>query len=450
MLAHNRFPIGVQCFPFDVVDEGAREVVTQSRQRLGASVLLPAVTYVPERHPYPAGELPHNPVRQVYQTDGGIYFRPDLDLYAASGIKPCLTGEPGIVDRGWLAELAREAAAQGMDVYGWVSILNGKAAAANREASVVDVLGRVVPGWLCPNHPEVRKYAAALMRDVVRHLPLDGVFVDRIRFPEWGGRGMGVGAALTCFCEHCIRRAARLGIQLESVRDTLRENLATLAGGAAAEGWAAGVPRHLNAIDLLKRGEALNAVATLCRVRQVAIRDLVSLLRKAARAERPDLPFWLDLWPPSYGWVLGQDFAQLKPFAEAVKIFTYHKLGGGIDIAAVLDEFRTSCPSVPLETLYGLFLDLFRFPAPSSFAGFQQAGFHTEFVTEETLRARAELGDVPLIAGLQIWNVSESEVEEAVRAALKAKPHGIIYYNYGWAPFANMERARRTVEELGA
>lgn len=71
-------------YPWDIQDETAPAFCATAREQIGVDTLSLAVSY----H---AGKLllPHNPRRKVsYPEDGALYFRPDLEAFAGSIIKP--------------------------------------------------------------------------------------------------------------------------------------------------------------------------------------------------------------------------------------------------------------------------------------------------------------------------------------------------------------------------
>lgn len=97
-----------------------------------------------------------------------------------------------------LAVACREAHRQGLAIHAWVNVMpawRGKGPPADRrhvfhrhpEWFLIDAQGRRQPfGWyqsVNPCLPEVRKYLVAVMHEIVRNYPVDGLHLDYIRFP---------------------------------------------------------------------------------------------------------------------------------------------------------------------------------------------------------------------------------------------------------------------------
>ena len=59
----------IQIHPHDVRDEGAEIVVANIVDRAGIKTIIAETGTLEERHPYPRGELEHNPVHKVVYTD---------------------------------------------------------------------------------------------------------------------------------------------------------------------------------------------------------------------------------------------------------------------------------------------------------------------------------------------------------------------------------------------
>lgn len=430
-------PTGIQFFPFDLRDEGMKTVLDSSQEYLGTKYILPAMNYINQRQPYPRGELPHNPRNKVYYTDGGLYFIPDPKFYLDTDIIPVTTLEEGILGSNWLEDLLEEAKKRNLETIVWISALNGKQALSCPEANVIDLYGRRITGWLCPNNPGVRQFVRGILRDVASNFDVSGIFLDRIRFPEWGGKGKGIGGALSCFCPHCQSEAGKLGVDLRQLQHKIKSMIYDLKKQNGTN--YSGLVHKWNAVDILKKGIMAKDIIELFKLRQVAIERLVADSKEAVYSVRPDCAFWLDLWPPSYAWLLGQDLQELGKCCDAIKTFTYHKLGGGIDIIQVLEEFSSELQVINIDQLWKIFCNFFAFPAPDTPDNFVKEGLGLGFIFEETKRAILEIGkNTKTFAGVQIWDITPEEVERSLLEALRTEPDGVIFYNYGRSPLENL------------
>ena len=416
--------IGLQLFPYDVADEGAAQVIELSRLA-ATTTLLPAVTYIRESQPVPRGELPRNPVRRRHETDGGIYFRATESRYPPGLVPP--PSMEGVDGNAALEDLRLRATEAGIDFVPWVSLLNGRVAHEAPQACVVNARGEPVTGWLCPTRDETHAFVRALVGDIMDRFRPSALFVDRFRFPEWGGRG--AIDACTCFCDSCAVRARVEGLDLEAARSTLLslvdllERDPTAAAGLALDACSSG-------LRVMRSLAPRRVLLDWLRFRHAAIESIAAAARE--EVERRGGELWLDVWPPSYGWLLGQDLARLAPHGVWTKPFTYHRLAGGADIAGFLSSLAHD--ERDLERLYQAFLAFFGFPGPGGFSEFQERGLDVGFITQETALARRLLGGRSrLAAGVQLWQVGPNGVRAAVEHAALARPDGFIFFCYGWA-----------------
>lgn len=69
----------------------------------------------------------------------------------------------------------------------------------------------------CPNNPEVRNYAKARIYDIVQNYPgIDLLYVDHIELPTYTFEDN-----FSCFCEHCVKKSADFGVDLEAIQTAL-------------------------------------------------------------------------------------------------------------------------------------------------------------------------------------------------------------------------------------
>ncbi len=126
--------------------------------------------------------------------NGTVFYRSRLEPWA---------DELGGHDPGFdpLAVACREAHRRGLSLHAWVNVMPGwhgdkppknprQLYRARPEWFWRDARGRRQPlGWyasLNPCYPEVRRYLVAVMHEIVRNYPVNGLHLDYIRFPnEW-------------------------------------------------------------------------------------------------------------------------------------------------------------------------------------------------------------------------------------------------------------------------
>jgi hypothetical protein len=90
----------------------------------------------------------------------------------------------------------------------------------------IDVFGRKGPKP-CLNNPDYRQYYQSLVEDQLRSYPIDGINFNIERYGPLENTLLGnfpsayttrKPSAATCFCPHCVRRAADRGIDVERAR----------------------------------------------------------------------------------------------------------------------------------------------------------------------------------------------------------------------------------------
>lgn len=214
---------GMQIFAYSIRDEGAQTAVDIMADKGKVTTIYPTTNLPAERHPDSILELPHNPVRKSYYTQGGLYFDPHPHHYGNNKFKFAKTPEDGLRDIDAIKEIVQVARAKGVRILPWVIALHDDVLAGlNGQYAMIDFLGRPIRGWLCPSNPEVETFLSDMVEDLLSNYDIQGIFLDLIRFPEWGGIEGGLGAALSCFCPRCTAKAKRLGLDLEKVSQRFR------------------------------------------------------------------------------------------------------------------------------------------------------------------------------------------------------------------------------------
>ncbi len=396
---------GIHVHPHDLVDEGAQTVI----DRIGA--LLPGVDPIVgvntlfERHPYPTGVLPHNPRHRVIQTRGRLALA--SSRYGRLRVRQRVEDlTPVIVDAFTAARRA------GMRPIAWFSCLNGAYTDASRIATVETLDGSKVPQWLCPARPESLRHALELCRLVIDSLDADEILVDRIRYPDWSGQSVVAERLLSCFCPACRQRLTAAGLDVERLGGQLT-SMWRAAGPGAVRGW----PED-------------DAARRWLKVRADTITDFVQSLRESLWKEFPHVRLYLNLWPPSQAYLLGQDFRALRAHCDGAKFFPYHRLGGGAALGHLVD----TVPPPQRERVFQDLLKAWNLPYRISYAEFLRCGLPEDFVADETRQAVALMAPRPVFSGIQLWDLPAESVRSAIQAALRPGPRGLFLYCYGWTP----------------
>lgn len=432
---------GLQAYAYDVNDGGA-DAVVEAATLCEADVLLLAVSYLDHIVSSDGRRVPtlrHNPSRQRHGEEA--FVRPHVSRYPA-GLVPPVSDDPGADGESAYAALTAAAAPRRIEVVPWILSLTQPVALNAPGYGVINAQGDIVPGWLCPSQPATAAFVEALVADVIDKFHPPAIFLDGIRFPGPGPHG--IADLFTCFCDVCCGAAEEQGLRLAESRATLR-TLVDLLQNQPAAATQLGSEALATGFSTLRAVAPHPEILDWAEFRHRAIERLVAGVARSigGRAE-----LWLDVWPPSYGWLLGQDLARLAPYGRWTKPFTYHRWGGGADMPRILEGL--SDDSAVLQQLYEVFRVFFGFAGPVGFDEFKRRGLDPAWVTTETeLAARLLAGRSKLAAGLQLWEIGGQGVREALDHALLARPDGVFFHCFGWATDGEFAAAGAWLREHG-
>ncbi|SHE49328.1 hypothetical protein SAMN05444392_101703 [Seinonella peptonophila] len=401
---------GIHLHPHDILDEGIENIYRHLAKMGHIKTLFPQVNTIFERNPNPIGHLPHNPVHPVVMGNGKLYAPID-----PQSVSPRLyqVGDQVIQDHDPLQMLLDFNQAQ-YQVIPWVNIFNGQFAGEIQENAIYDFRGNIVKEWLCPNSPDVLPMWTKTLRLLAEKYGFHTFMIDRIRYPDWSGKHINPQELFTCFCSHCQSKMKHQGIEpkqvileMEQIASMLKKNDFQIA-----------VDTYLQS----------TFIQNWLRFRQNSITQFVQSLQH----QTPELTYWIDLWPPAYSWILGQDYQELTKISKTLKHFPYHKLGGGADVQGFIEYFAKDEPTQ--EAAYHAFGQLFNLPFKQTYQEFKRFGFPIQFVQAENLKARilSQPGTF-IYSGIQMWNISNEHLSEAIQAGRSSEADDLIYYCYGWA-----------------
>jgi peptidoglycan/xylan/chitin deacetylase (PgdA/CDA1 family) len=179
-------------------------------------------------------------------------------LFHPSGLAPAAAGSGD----GRLRAFTDGLAARGIAPMAWMPVLHdARAAAAHPEwrARTIAEDGRLVTQdeWLCPFHPAVARYQAALAADAVRRLPsIEGLYLDFIRYDD---------------DYSCVTPGGLAELERRT-------------------GWRARTGRALTPRDIRRAGTSQGPLWTAwTSLRAEKIVETINVIRDAVDAVRPDL-----------------------------------------------------------------------------------------------------------------------------------------------------------------
>ncbi|WP_159566019.1 hypothetical protein [Budvicia diplopodorum] len=406
---------GIHLHPHDILDEGTESILKRLAKMGDIDHLFVEVNTIFERNPYPVGHLPHNPVHDVVMGSGTLHVK--LENHQQGALYQRI--DPTILDgHDPLMLIKQKTDGTGIKVIPWVNILNGDFGGNINDNTVVNFHGDPVEHWLCPNAPDV----VALWKNTFSRLQqaygYDTYLIDRIRFPDWAGKSVNPGGLFTCFCTHCRQKMKKENIDVKTLIFILEQLVILLRQHQYRT-----VAEYLLKDPLLKQWQTF---------RQQSITNFVRTLLCDINQNDRSLKLWLDLWPPAYSWILGQDYAELTKLSPALKHFPYHKLGGGADVQGLIEFFATTPEEK--EDAFQAFLHLFNLPYEISYEYFKAQGFPIAFVKHQNdiVRQQSQPGTF-IFSGIQMWNIDPQNLIDAVNAAKLSACDDLLYYCYGWA-----------------
>lgn len=412
--------IAIQVHPHDIRGEGAETVVKNIVELTKIPTIIAEMGTLEERHPYPVGELTHNPKHKVFVTNASFEIPDSEAWFEALPFRPRLSPE-ALKGEDYVADLREAAPKYGANIIPWLKALNAAFEGDVSDACVQTFLGNLVPTWLCPNSPYTESYVKALIFHMLEKYPSRAVLLDRLRYPDWSGAEVSIERMLTCFCPHCRERMTEAGISVPRLKDLLTEFYAN--------------PQILLAWQE-KQGQELELLQAWFSFRAHSISNLAERVWNAFlehnKKHQLDTAFLLNLWPPAFAPLLGQDYQALGRFCHGAKHFPYHKLGGGADLATLVRglaarAFPFTEGQVFTELSKWLNLGL------NNYDEYLKKGLPVDFVRAQTQLAKTAFGENKIFAGIQIWDIPAADVLETIEAAKMGHGDGFFFYCYGWA-----------------
>jgi hypothetical protein len=216
-------------YPWDIQDLGFERSFHDLHDVAGLNMISLATSY----H---AGRFlqPRSPKRKAYfPEDGTIYFQPTPSLWDGLVIRPKVAD---VVAQGGdvLRELIRRRDAGGMKASCWtVCLHNTRLGLLHPGAVTRNAFGDPNYYNLCPSHPDARAYVATLVEDVTKTYKPDVIELESPSFMgfahEFHHEKDGVGLTAEddfllslCFCDACLARAARAGVDGDRARETVK------------------------------------------------------------------------------------------------------------------------------------------------------------------------------------------------------------------------------------
>ena len=197
----------------DNYQEKASEILSMGLQGISLAVSYHAGKFI----------QPLSDQQRVYfPEDGVVYFRPRLDY---DRIKPVVSKQLEQVDI--LALLTER---QDLCVNAWTVLFhNTRLGLLYPDVTVKNAFGDPYVYSLCPAHPDVRRYALTLCKDLARHYSINALLLETPGYLAYSHGFHHEFAQVPphprleallglCFCDHCVSAAGNAGIDAASLR----------------------------------------------------------------------------------------------------------------------------------------------------------------------------------------------------------------------------------------
>ena len=181
----------------------------------------------------------------------------------------------------------------------------------------VDILGepQVWFGAGCPNNPEIREGNLKSYEKMAATAGIKGILVDGCRFAS---PASGLGPFLTCFCDTCRDKAARLGFDFDAMRRDVKALHGALSGTGNRERGASWLETPVGALEWLS---AHPGIPEWLRFRQTCttehLRGIGEILHKAG------LRMGIYIFTPSVAPLVGQSYVELREFVDVFAPMIY-------------------------------------------------------------------------------------------------------------------------------
>jgi hypothetical protein len=296
----------------------------------------------------------------------------------------------------------KEAERQGIRFLRWQPLLTGDGVLQpHPDWQTQGLTGHKVAGYcglpeftfVCPNHPDVQEAVTTHLDYLVRQGLYQGFFLDRVRFPSPSSDPIN---ELSCFCEHCQRNAALVGLDLGQIRaDILAQTRKPKGRLSLIASLLSGKADPANSI-------AWQDVSQWLAFRKRSVCDFLTSISQPLREAR--LEIGLDCYSPSLTHMVGQDLHGMSGIVDWIKLMTYaHTLGpAGIPFElSGLFHYLTSTTQLNEGEALNLIGHSIELPLPSNLRSLERDGL-SSLALEKEVRVGVKASSVPILAGMEL------------------------------------------------
>jgi hypothetical protein len=283
--------------------------------------------------------------------------------------------------------------------------------------------------FICPNHPFIRDVLIPKAVSLVEDHGFQGIFIDRIRYPSLV---TGLDNQFCCFCDWCQQRASEQGLDMLEVKSNVHRFLAKISemrGGDLDE-----LAERIRSGSIFEFFNC-SGLAAFYEFRE---RSIASVAKEVHRALHPrGKRVGLDLFSPSLGPLVSQNYSLLEEGGDWIKAMTYCFAKGPaslpLEVALLMEAVEGLNPHLFRQSLANLANAIFGLEVSVSWGEQKSIGPATGIVTAEFLKARSLVKtQIPIYFGFEavnmpgICDVDPPQMAEYADAIRKAHLDGFV------------------------
>jgi len=325
----------------------------------------------------------------------------------------------------------QEADRLGLRFMRWQPLLTGDGAIhPDISWRTVGLSGRKVLGYnglpeftfCCPNHPAVQEAIYAHLDTLISQGIYQGFFLDRVRFPSLTPDPLN---DLSCFCQHCQRKAAEIGLDLEGIRKEIVQQ------SQDEDGRKSLIASLLSGKTDLSDSSDKPGISQLLAFRKKTIYDFLAPLSQ--RLRQAHLEIGLDCFSPCLMNMVGQDFRTLGELTDWIKLMTYAHTDAPAGLPFELSGLaRFLCNTTRLgeRRTLEMLAQLIGLPLPTTLDSLEKDGLSPLALQMEVHRG-VEACPVPVLAGLElvelagVTRLDPKQIQADLAAIISARPAGL-------------------------
>ena len=307
-------------YPWDILDRGPQAFIEECLA-LGVAKVHVATLYHSGKF-----LLPHNRTTKVYFPEGGHLLVPVDPQKLPKCIRPKVSS---LASSGWLDQLSKAASDSGILLAAWTVFHHSSTLAGEHpEFAVRNLFGDVYPFALCPSHPAVREYGAALAAAIRALGRFDSLDLETIGYLGYKHgyhhevTAIPIGTLESfllslCFCDACRILGEQDGIEMAALRRELQQLVTAKLTSDDSTGCHPDNAEQLTTLIALSE-----PLQQMIRVRLKNVSGLVGEIRSAFRG---GLRIFSSSFvgSPSNIWMEGISLPNLRHTADVFQLLAY-------------------------------------------------------------------------------------------------------------------------------